>query len=114
MYICIRDALVLDTLLTTFAEVADMKNKRRLFLTCWVHARLFAKGEGSNWVFTTSAQYSLSESIQIFWMGSHLCLVIYLIICCNTLTLKKFIFGQYNPSGLRPSYGLALTLIPVC
>ena len=63
-----------DTLLTISAEAADMRRRRTFSLTCWVHARRFAKGVRSTWVLTTSSTHvliqwalcGLSESIQKF------------------------------------------------
>ena len=42
-----RGALVL---LTTSAGAAGMTKRRKLSLLYWIHARLFAKGEGNTWV----------------------------------------------------------------
>ena len=48
----ITDKALIDSVNARCAA-SDQRRKRRMSLTCWIHARLFAKGEGSTWVLTT-------------------------------------------------------------
>ena len=63
LWVRLRGALVFHTLLKTSVEAAEIRKKRRLSLTCWVQAQLFAKVGGSTWVLTTLMNWTEVEVV---------------------------------------------------